>query len=437
MNITKIETNKNKNYYYNTTTIKHKKYSPKKEFQVINVYPDLTFQEFIGFGGAITESTAYSYSLLPDEKKKEFMNDVFINSNYTFCRLPIGSCDFSLKSYAYSKKRDLSDFSIEKDKQYIIPFIKDALKTNPNIRFLASPWSPPRFMKNTKIRCWGGKLLNKYRQTYADYIVKYIKSYEELGINIEYITIQNETNAMTKWESCRFSSEKEVDFLVNYLYPTFQENGIKTKILVYDHNKEKLLQRATEEFSNPKASNAAVGIAFHWYTGSHFENIALCREKFPDKLLIHTEGCCGFNPNDSGANHYAVDIAEDLNSGINGYIDWNILLDCNGGPNHKKNFCNSPIMLNSDNSDYNKTLAYYYIGHFSKVIKPGAVKIAHSKYTPDIKMTAFKNLDGSISVVMLNSVHYNVDFNLCIGDIMFKDTIEGNSMISYLIEGIT
>lgn len=433
MNITKIETNKNKNYYFNESTIKPKKYSPKQEMQVINVYPEITYQNFIGFGGAITESTAYSYSLLSDEKKQEFMHDVFSKINYSLCRLPIGSCDFSLNSYAYAKKHNLSDFNIERDKQYIIPFIKDAQKINPNLRFLASPWSPPSFMKNTKIRCWGGKLLNKYKQTYADYIVKYIKSYQELGINIDFLTVQNETNAITRWESCTFKPENEVDFLVNYLYPTFQQNGINTKILIYDHNKEKLLSRAIAEFSNPEALKAASGLAFHWYTGNHFENVALCREKFPDKLLIHTEGCFGFDPNDSHANQYAHDIAEDLNAGINGYIDWNILLDNQGGPNHKKNYCNSPIMLNSDNSDYNKTLAYYYIGQFSKVIKPGATKIAHSKYTTDLKMTAFKNPDGSIAVVMLNNAHYNMDFHLCINNIMFKDTIESNSMISYLL----
>ena len=433
MKITKIETNKNKNYYFNIGNIKPKKYSSKQETQIVNVYPDVEFQKFEGFGAAITESAAYNYSLLPADKKEAFMKDYFSTINYSLCRLTIGSCDFSLGKYSYAKKRDLSDFSIDRDKKYIIPFIQDAMKVNPNLRFLASPWSPPRFMKNTKLLYFGGKLSNKYKQTYADYLAKYLIRYKELGINIEYITIQNETNAVMKWESCVYKAEDEVDFLVNYLYPTFQRNGIATKILVYDHNKEKLFSRALAEFSNPEASTAAAGIAFHWYSGNHFENIALCRQVFPEKLLFHTEGCFGYEPNGSSHNQYAHDIIEDLNSGINGYMDWNILLDSKGGPTHRKNPCNSPVMLNTDNSDYIKSLTFYYIGHFSKVIQPGAVRLAHSKYLSDIHVTAFRNPNGSTAIVMLNKVGYDIDFNLCMGKMTFKDTLCGNSIVSYLI----
>lgn len=434
MQITKIETNKSKNYYFNETKVKPKKYSKWTDRFVVNIYPDIEHQEFYGFGACITESSAYVYSLLPDDKKEKYMKDMFSEINYSLCRLTIGSCDFSLNSYSYAKKHDLSDFNIERDKKYIIPFIKDAQKVNPNIKFLASPWSPPGFMKNTKIRILGGKLLKKYKQTYADYFVKYLNSYKELGINIDFVTIQNETNAMPIWESCLYSPKDEVDFLVNYLYPTFVKNEINTKILIYDHTKEKLLNRAMEEFSTPEAREAASGIAFHWYSGNHFENISLCRELYPEKLLIHTEGCFSFDPNNSFPNQYAHDISEDLNSGINGYIDWNILLDSTGGPNHKRNYCNSPVMLNSDNSDYKKTLAYYYIGQFSKVIKPGAVEIGNSKYISDIHVTSFKNPDGSIAVVMFNGSGNNVDFKLCMKDIMFKDTLERDSMVSYIIE---
>ena len=177
--------------------------------------------------------------------------------------------------------------------------IKDALSLNPNLKFLASPWSPPRFMKNTKLLLLGGKLLNKYKQTYADYLAKYINAYKELGINIDYMTIQNEPNAVQLWESCTYSAEEETDFLINYLYPTFKSQNIHTKIILYDHNKEKLYTRALNQFSNPQVQEAASGLAFHWYSGNHFENIALCRETFPDKLLFHTEGCFEFNPSNS------------------------------------------------------------------------------------------------------------------------------------------
>ena len=423
MEIIKVETNKNKNYYFNESKVKFKKYSPKQEAQVVNIYPDITYQTFEGFGACITEAAAYSYSLLPPDKKIEYMRDMFLNINYSLCRLTIGSCDFALGTYSYAKKHDLSDFNIERDEKYIIPFIKDALAVNPNIRFLASPWSPPRFMKNIKITKWGGKLLNKYKQTYADYFVKYINAYKNLGINIDYVTVQNETNAAQIWESCKYTPENEADFVANYLYPTFQNNNINTKILVYDHNKEKLFTRAVEEFKTPEARQAISGLAFHWYSGNHFENISLCRES-----------CFSFDAENSHPNQYAHDICEDLNAGINGYIDWNILLDSIGGPNHKKNYCSSPVMLTSTNLDYRKTLAYYYIGHFSRYIKPGSVKLVHSKYLSDIRITAFKNPDNTIAIVMMNSAHYNIEFNLCIDKIMFKDTLEPDCIITYLIK---
>ena len=434
MEIKKIETCKNKNLYFNETKIKPKRYCKLIETKVVNIYPDITYQSIVGFGGAITEATAYNYSLLPDEKKKEFMNDYFDKINYSLCRLTIGSCDFALKSYSYSYKKDLSDFSIEHDKKYVIPFIKDALTVNPNLKFIASPWSPPKFMKNTKMLILGGKLLKKYKQTYADYLSKYFMAYKELGINIDYMTIQNETNAMPIWESCLYSPSDEVDFLVNYLYPTFMKNNISTKILIYDHNKEKLVNRALEEFSNPEALKCASGIAFHWYSGSHFENISICRQLFPDKLLFHTEGCFDFEENNSYPNQYAHDMAEDLNAGINGYMDWNMLLDHRGGPTHTKNHCGSPVILTEDNSDYKKRMAYYYIGHFSKTIQPGAKRIAYSKYNEDIIMTAFKNPDGTIAVVIVNRKDYDIEYRLCIKNKMFKEKMAGQSIVSYIIK---
>jgi len=434
VNITKFETNKSKNFYFHESNIKPKSYSSKQESQVVNLYPDITYQQFLGFGAAMTEASAYAYSLLPEDKKKEFINDYFSLINYSLCRISIGSCDFSLDTYSYAKKHDLSDFNIERDKKYIIPFIQDALKVNPNLRFLASPWSPPGFMKNTKMACLGGKLADKYKQTYANYIVKFIKSYKELGINVDYITVQNETNAIQLWESCLFNADEEAAFVSKYLYPTFQQNNIDTKIIVYDHNKEKLFSRALAEFNQPGSKESISGIAFHWYSGNHFENISLCRQTFPDKLLFHTEGCFGFTPDNSFPNAYAHDITEDLNSGVNGYMDWNILLDSKGGPNHKKNYCNSPVHLNVENTDYIKSLAFYYIGHYSKFIQPGSYRIAYSKYIADITMTAFKNPDNSIVVVMANRENYNIDFNLCMKNFMFKDTLEAQSIISYVIK---
>lgn len=440
MEITKFETNYKRKLFFNKTKITPKKYSEKLENQVINIYPDITYQTILGFGGAFTESTGYAIKQLPNNLQTQIINDYFSQNglNYTIGRLPIGSSDFSLKSYSYSNKEDLSDFNIDKDKEYILPTIKSAQKINPQIVFLSSPWSPPKFMKSNKMLTLGGKLLEKYKQSWANYFVKYIKEYEKQGINIKYVTVQNEPNAVQLWESCLYSPEEEINFAVNFLYPTFKSNNINAKILIWDHNKEKLFTRSKKELTNNKALEAISGIAYHYYSGDHFENIELTHNAFPGKLLIHTEGCTGyskFNPNDEVHNGelYGHDILGDLNAGSNAYIDWNLVLDNKGGPNHKLNYCNSPIMINSDKTNYIKNLTYYYIGHFSKFIMPGSKRIAFSRYTDNIEVTSFKNPDNSIAIVLMNRNNFNKEYTICLNDISIHDNLDSHAIVTYLI----
>lgn len=441
MLITKIETNYKRNlYFYKTQNVKYFSYSPKIENQVINIYPNITYQSIIGFGGAITESAGYSLKSLPLDKQSQALNEYFgINGqNYNLCRLTIGSSDFSLKSYSYSNKTDLSDFSIEKDKEYIINIVKKAKQINLNLKFLASIWSPPKFMKSNNMLYLGGKLNYKYYDLFADYLSKYILAYKNEGILIDYITIQNEPNATQIWESCLYSPEEEASFAINFLYPKFKKYNITTKILIWDHNKEKLFSRAYSEMNTPLALEAISGFAFHYYTGDHFENIELTSKIFPGKILIHTEGCTGFsnfNPNDEvkNAEIYAHEILGDLNSGANGYIDWNIALDYKGGPNHKNNYCNSPLMINKEKTDYIKNLSFYYIKHFSNIIKPNAKRIGFSRYSTDIEITVFKNIDNSLAIILLNRNNFNKEYNIVLDNIVIHDNLDSHAIVSYFI----
>lgn len=435
MKVTKIETNYSRNMFLKMSEIKPGKYKENIENKVINIYPEIEYQQFIGFGGAITQAAGIVYQQLSKEKQEEFLNEYFKTCKYNLCRVPIGSCDFSPEMYSYSYKKDLSDFSIEKDHKYIMPLLKDALRINPELKLLASPWSPPAFMKNNKMLTLGGRLNEKYYELYALYLAKYIKEYEKEGINIQYTTIQNEPNATQIWESCLFNKEEEMRFLNAFLKPVFENENIKTKILVYDHNKEKLFSRAEYMLNNSNID----GIAYHWYTGDHFESVKLCSELYPNKLLIHTEGCVGFsnfNKEDEikNAEIYAHDIIGDLSSGCNGYIDWNILLDSRGGPNHKKNYCNSPVMVTKEENDYYKNLSYYYIAQFAKVILPNSRKIAVSKYIDKIELVAFKNENEDIGIVLLNRNDTNYEYNLCLDDIMIHDNLDKHAMVSYLIQ---
>ncbi len=439
MKTLKIETNFRRNLFWNTTNVKLNNNLGNMEKGLINVYPDAQFQEIIGFGGALTEASGYNLSKINKLMADQILEDYFSESGlqYSFCRTHIGSCDFSLSSYSYLKNNDIKNFSIESDEQYILPMIKNILHKKPDLKLLASSWSPPAFMKNNKMLILGGKLLERNYNLYAEYLTKYILEYQKRGINIQYMTLQNEPNATQIWESCLYSSEEEANLAENYLYPKLIEKGIKTQILAWDHNKERLFSRASQTYK--KASNSISGMAMHWYSGDYFEEITLTRNAYPDKLLIHTEGCTGFShfrkeDEIQNAEIYAHDILGDLNAGINGFIDWNILLDHKGGPNHKRNYCNAPIMLNANYTGYIKNLTYYYIGHFSKYIKTGAKKVGFSKYTSDIEVTAFKNIDHSIVVVLLNRNEFNKEFTLHINGKTFHDNLDGHAILTFVIQ---
>ena len=447
MNITKFETNLKRNKIMKKSEITNvNKDLGGLENNLIIIYPDKKYQEILGFGGAFTEAAGYSLSKLNTSLQDELIKDYFSEQglNYTLCRTHINSCDFCLDTYAYSNNESLSDFSIDRDKKYIIPMIKSALKINPNINLIATPWSPPAFMKDSNNMKKGGKLLEKYKSLWADYIVKYLQEYKKQNINIKYMTIQNEPNAAQPWESCKYTASEEKDIIKDHIFPTFKKNNIETKLLIWDHNKERLIYRAQEIFSDNEVKNMVAGIGYHYYSGDHFENVKLFTELYKDKLIIHTEGCTGYErlwfkkrqrriPN---AEIYAHDIIGDLNSGSNGYIDWNMVLDYKGGPTHVHNSCNAPIMLNKKASDYEKTLSYYYIGHFSKFIKPGARRIAFSKYTSELEVTSFVNVDNSIIVVILNRSDDSKKANLCVDKKVYDSSIQGHSIVTLVIKDI-
>lgn len=379
---------------------------------------------------------------LSDGLRENILNDYFSTDgiNYTFIRTHINSCDFSLENYTYLESNNINKFDISHDTKYLIPMIKSALKINPDIQMVASPWSPPAFMKDNNSMNNGGKLLNTYKQLWADYLVQYILKYKEQGIDIQYMTIQNEPNATRVCESCNYTAKEEADFLQYYLFPTFKHNNLSTKFLIWDQNKERIIYRINSIYKDPQVAKLITGIAYHYYTGDHFNNLALVKQLCPELLLIHTEGSTLYTKNIkkedeiTDAEIYAHDIIGDLNNGCNAYIDWNIVLDHDGGPNHKDNFRNAPLMTNKTNTGYTRLLSFYYIGHFSKYIKPGAKRIAYSSYTSEIELTAFKNPDESIVTVLLNTKDHSVPYKLNIGNDMIIDSIPSHTIFTYVIE---
>jgi glucosylceramidase len=382
------------------------------ECNMVNIYPEIEYQTFHGFGGAITDAAGYAFSKLTDENKEKVLEYYFgkEGNDYQMVRSHIDSCDFSLEVYsAMSNPEDLSmnSFSLERTEKYILPLIQAAqVKKEEPLDLMLSPWSPPGFMKTNGERTHGGKLKPEFRSFWAEYICRYIKEYEKRGLKVNRLTIQNEPAATQTWDSCIYSAEEEKEFLRDYLYPALLKNGLShVKLNIWDHNKERMYERA-KTIIDQDTDKMVDGVAFHWYTGDHFESIRVTHEAFPDKELIFTEGCVEYSRFDAdqlkNAQMYAHDIIGNLNGGMTGFLDWNIFLDEKGGPNHVGNFCDAPIMVNTQTGDFKVNLSHDYIGHFSKFIKKGAKRVAFSSYTDKLEITTFKNLDGSVVLVALN-----------------------------------
>lgn len=418
MKITTITTNYDENKLLETTMVTEG--TEVGNMNVVNLYPDVMYQKIRGFGGAFTEAAGYTLSKLSEEKQKEIAEAYFGEDGigYTMGRTHINSCDFSLSNYAYvedPEDSNLDTFTRERDQLYIVPFIRLAQQVSKeHIEFLASPWSPPAFMKTNGEMNHGGKLKEEYRKLWAEYICRYIKDCREDGIPVNMITIQNEPEATQEWDSCRYSAVEEMEFVRDYLGPVMKEQGLSdVEIYIWDHNKEIMYERAKDILKDEKAAEYIAGVGFHWYTGDHFEAVSLVREQYPDKELLFTEGCVEYSrfmdSNDVyKAEMYAHDILGNLNAGMNGYIDWNLVLDEKGGPNHVNNLCAAPIMCDCNSGTYEKRLSYYYVGHFSKYIHCGARRIAVTKYTDQIEVTAFLNPDGEKVVVLLNKQNSDI-----------------------------
>jgi glucosylceramidase len=415
-----------------TDTLQFKQMGQPVETQIcVFVDPNKTFQSFMGVGGALTDASAETFAKLSKDKQQEILQAYYSvgkGIGYTLARTTIQSCDFSSGSYSYVKEgdKDLKTFSIDHDKQYRIPFIKKAIAAaGGKLILYASPWSPPAFMKSNNDVLHGGKLKPEYYQSWANYYPKFIKAYAKEGIPIWGISIQNEPMATQTWESCVYTAEEERDFLKNYLGPTMKKEGLgDKKIIVWDHNRDLIYQRASTLLSDPEAAKYAWGVGFHWYedwSGGQqmYDNVRLVKEAFPDKNLLFTEGCNSpfksYRLNDWKLGEtYGRSMINDFNNGAVGWTDWNVLLDEQGGPNHVGNFCFAPVHANTKTGELTYTNAYYYIGQFSKFIRPGAKRITSSSSRSPLLTTAFMNADGKIAVVVMNQGDKEIDYFLWI-----------------------
>jgi glucosylceramidase len=414
-----------------TLEFKEKGQPPENEI-IVFVDPGKTFQTYFGTGAALTDASAETFYKLPKDKQQQLLKAYFDKKEgigYTVARTNINSCDFSSDRYAYvtdSTDKQLKTFNIDHDRKFKIPFIKEAMNAaGGKLDLFASPWSPPAFMKTNGETLHGGKLRADYNESWALYYTKFIKEYEKEGIPVWGISIQNEPMATQRWESCIYTAEEEAAFLKNHLGPTMEKEGLKDKkIIVWDHNRDLIYQRAQTYFKDPDVAKYAWGIGFHWYEDwsggtQMFDNVRRVYESYPDKHILFTEGCAeSFDAKRYNAwslgEEYGRSMINDFNNGMVGFTDWNILLDETGGPNHVQNFCFAPVHGDTKTGQLIYTNAYYYIGHFSKFIQPGAKRIISSASRSQLLTTGFLNPDGKVVVVVMNQSDKKTNYFLWI-----------------------
>ena len=406
----------------------------------IFVNPSVQFQSMLGIGGAITDASAEVFAKLPVAKQEEYLKACYDQKEgigYSLARTNIHSCDFSSGSYVYvtDEDKELKTFSLAHDKQFRLPLIKKSIAAaGGKLLLYASPWSPPAYMKDNKNMLKGGKLLKEFNASWALYFTKFIKAYEAENIPVWGITIQNEPMAIQPWESCIFTAEEERDFLKNHLGPTMEKEGYgDKKIIVWDHNRDLLNHRANTIFGDPEASKYAWGIGMHWYepwSGGQpmYDNVHNVQESFPTKNILFTEGCVdkfdtlGYQswPN---AEKFGSSMIKDFNNGTVGWTFWNVLLDEKGGPNHVGNYCFSPIHADTRTGELIYTPTYYYIGHFSKFIRPNAKRVSTVTSKSHLLATSYLNEDGKMATVIMNQSADTIKFKLYVGSKAVEETI--------------
>jgi len=431
-------------------------FKPADKKVIINLNPDKKFQKITGIGGSFTESSAYLLNQLGKANRDKIIQAYFGDdgAKYSLTRTHINSCDFSLSNYAYAPTEDmeLNNFSVQEDKEDIIPMIKDAMQASSDgFKIISSPWTAPPWMKDNKD--WvGGKLLPKYNDTWALYFSKYIDAYKAEGIDIWGVTVENEPLGNgSNWESMHFTAEEMTDFVSNHLGPSMEKNGHgEVVILGYDQNRDHLKEWVDEMYKDEASSKYMDGTAIHWYASTYEvfpEVLQYAHHKAPNKYLIETEGCIDaevphwqddawywskeatdwgwdwasaeekpLHPKYVPVYRYARDIIGCLNNWVDGWVDWNMVLDRQGGPNWFKNWCVAPVIVDPEADAVYLTPLYYTMAHFSKYIRPDATRIEITLDNEELKATAVQNPDGSIAVALLNENTYPVSVELNLGD---------------------
>lgn len=375
---------------------------------VVVLDPEKKFQPILGFGAAFTDAACYTLNRLDPSAREKLFHELFHPSEMGFsvCRTCIGSSDYSTKVYSFDDgdpDPDLQRFSIDHDRAYILPILREARKANPDLFLFSSPWSPPGWMKSNNSML-GGNMQRKHMLSYANYFVKFLQGYETEGVAVQAITIQNEvdTDQDGRMPACTWPQEYEADFVRQHLGPAFERAGVKTKIWLIDHNYN-LWGRAMAELETPDVRKYSNAIAWHGYLGQP-EWIGRVQSAYPDVEMYWTEGGPDYTDPDyvNGWAKWSKTFTGILRNWCRSITAWNFALDEVGHPNIGPFPCGGLVSVHSQTKEIAYCGQFWAFAHYSRFIKRGARRIDSQSATTDVLHAAFENPDGRRVVVLTN-----------------------------------
>lgn len=424
---------------------------PGNNTLLIVINPGKTYQEIFGFGGAFTDSAGINLRNLPIQLQDAIIGSYYSTAGieYSIARIPMASTDFSMRKYTYDDHPNdffLLNFTLAAEDIHLkIPYIKRAMHmSNKRIWFYGSPWSSPAWMKTShKLEGPGflkGHPGGPFYKTWAAYFVRFVQEYEKKGIPIWGLTVQNEPSSgfvpFYPWQTLAFTPQIQRDFIKRDLGPALTDAGYgNLKLMMLDDHRLGIRYWASVVLGDPEAAKYVQGIAFHWYMNHLIGPRVLDKvhKSHPDKFILSTEACTGYRSKMGEkvklgswerAEEYAIDILQDLNHWASGWTDWNLALNTQGGPNWAKNFVDSPIIVNSTAQEFYKQPMYYALGHFSKFLPRGSVRIESriKQGSPKIEYAAFLTPEMAVVVIVLNT--HDEKFKLNIRDVSGSTSVE-------------
>lgn len=375
--------------------------------ETIVLNPDKKFQEILGFGAAFTDATCFTFNRLDISAREKLFHQLFHSSEMGFnvCRTCIGSSDYSTKAYSFDEGEpdpQLARFSIDHDREYILPILREARKANPELFLFSSPWSPPGWMKSNGSML-GGNVQRRSFVPYANYFVKFIQSYEAEGVPVQAITIQNEvdTDQDGRMPACTWPEEYEADFVRGNLGPAFQQNGVKTKIWIIDHNYN-LWGRAIAELETDGVRQFTNAIAWHGYVGKP-EWIDRVHDAFPDVEMYWTEGGPDYTDPNYGKDwaQWSRTFTEVLRHWCRSITAWNFALDEHGRPNIGPFSCGGLVTIDSQSNAISYSGQFHAFAHYSRFIRRGAHRFDSQSSAPLLHV-GFQNPNGKQVLVLTN-----------------------------------